>query len=97
MIIQSGKIKLINEINELDERIIFINSNYEINNLLSSKIICNSCSLGMIMEGRLSTGCILRGKVTLVQIGPKPGVRDTKDGEGGEEEGEKETVPLYLS
>ena len=41
------------------------------------------------MEGRLSTGCILRGKVTLVQIGPKPGVRDTKDGEGGEEEGEE--------
>ena len=42
------------------------------------------------MEGRLSTGCILRGKVTLVQIGPKPGVRDTKDGEGGEEEEEEE-------
>ena len=42
------------------------------------------------MEGRLSTGCIRRGKVTLVQIGPKPGVRDTKDREGGEEEEEEE-------
>ena len=42
------------------------------------------------MEGRLSTGCTLRGKVTLVQIGPKPGVRDTRDWEGGEEEGGEE-------
>ena len=44
------------------------------------------------MKGGLSTGCTLRGKVTLVQIGPKPGVRDASDvkGEVGEGEGEGE-------
>ena len=44
------------------------------------------------MKGGLSTGCTLRGKVTLVQIRPKPGVRDASDvkGEVGEGEGEDE-------
>ena len=42
------------------------------------------------MKGGLSTGCTLRGKVTLAQIGPKPGVRDAGEvkGEVGEGEGE---------
>ena len=46
----------------------------------------------MIMKGGLSTGCTLRGKVTLAQIGPKPGVRDAAEvkGEVGEGEGEGE-------